>query len=220
MKKIGRNLFFDEKERKYYIPTSMGGFVWVPKASVEQIKEAGYTKDELLEELQRHEKERYAREKEHTEKKDIAPVNSEQEPYILMDKRDDEQIISEIQGRVLDEYVYSFPGHHGEVVGLSWAGVKEVARRMGNISIEEIKITETEDTYRVLAKAKDTVRGITMYGVSEVSKTMTLRDGRVVPDTFALQKAVSKAQRNAIRALIPETVIKTMIDEFRRRRVT
>jgi hypothetical protein len=36
---------------------------------------------------------------------------------------------------------------------------------------------------------------------------MRLRDGGEAEDAFALQKAVGKAQRNAIRALIPEAVI-------------
>jgi hypothetical protein len=44
-------------------------------------------------------------------------------------------------------------------------------------------------------------------GVSEQAKTMKLSDGREVKDPFALQKALSKAQRNALRIFIPESAI-------------
>ena len=221
MQKVGKNLFYDENEKKYYLPTASGGFVWVPKASKEQIREAGYTEELLLEEMRRHGQgtgqEKGTEVVEKKEEKSTAVVPAEQEPFLSMDKRDEEQILAELRGEVIEEYVYSYSQGGIEKVRLSWAGIKAVAQKMGNISIEEIKIQETDTAYRVLAKARDVIKNITMFGVSEAAKTQTLRDGRVVPDPFALQKAVSKAQRNAIRALIPETVIQAMIAELKRK---
>jgi hypothetical protein len=53
-----------------------------------------------------------------------------------------------------------------------------------------------------------------MYGVAEQSKTMTLKNGTIVEDLHALSKACSRAQRNALRVLIPEWTIKTMIETY------
>lgn len=142
-------------------------------------------------------------------------VESKNQAYDIMNIKDDEQVMQELQGGFLKEFVYSFPVKGGgKVTGLSWAGVKEVARRQGNVSIEDIKITETPETYRVLAKAKDTSRNVTMFGIAEQAKMMQLRDGNKVEDLHALSKCVSRAQRNAIRALIPEMTIKAMIELY------
>ncbi|MEW6624582.1 MAG: hypothetical protein AB1420_15910 [Bacillota bacterium] len=149
---------------------------------------------------------------EKSERTEIAVIQPTE--FEIMDRRDEEQILKELQGAYLDEFVYSFRLGNRDIVGLSWAGVKEIARKMGNISIKEIKVDETEKSYRVLAKAEDEVRRITMFGVAEQSKKMRLGDGREIDDVFALNKALSKAQRNAIRSVIPELMIKTMMQQF------
>lgn len=134
--------------------------------------------------------------------------------HTLMNIKDDEQVIAEIQGRYLSEFVYNFKTKQGEVTGLSWAGTKEIARMQGNISIDDINISETEKTYRVLAQARDTARNVTMFGVAEQSKMLKLKTGMGVEDLHALSKCVSRSQRNAIRGLIPEMFIKEMITQF------
>lgn len=132
------------------------------------------------------------------------------EDFKAMEAKDEEQILTELKGGFLEEFVYSFPQGGKQVTGLSWAGVKEVARQVGGIVIEEMKIMESEDrkSYRVLARAKDLKTKNVIFGVAEQSKIFLGR-----PDSFALPKAVSKAQRNAIRALIPEVFIKKMMSE-------
>jgi len=136
------------------------------------------------------------------------------EAYDLINQKDDQQVLQELQGGFIDEYIYSFPTSQGRVTGLSWAGVKEVARTMGNISIEDLQVNENENSFQVKAKAKDINRNVTMFGVTEQSKTITTRDGQELPDMHALSKCVSRAQRNAIRGLIPETFIKQMIEQY------
>lgn len=151
------------------------------------------------------------------EAKQITEVVEEREAFAIMERQDEDQIEAEIKGRFLEAFIYSFPQKGGGMVtGLSWAGVKEVARRMGHISIVDLAISVNEDgtTYRVLAKAKDLQTDVEMYGVSEQSKVQVFRNGETGTDQFALQKAVSKAQRNAIRSLIPEGLIKVMIEEY------
>lgn len=134
--------------------------------------------------------------------------------YDMINQRDDEQVLLELRGGFLDEFIYSFPTKQGRVTGLSWAGVKEVARQMGNISIEDLQIKDNNGTYQVKAKARDIKRNVTMYGVTEQSKTLKRKDGTEEPDTHALSKCVSRAQRNAIRGLIPEAFIKEMITKY------
>jgi hypothetical protein len=140
-------------------------------------------------------------------------VHDENEAHDLMNIKDDAQVLAEMEGKYLQEFVYSFDAGGRKVTGLSYAGVKEVARSAGNIGVEDIKIMETDHTYRVLAKARDSVRNMQMFGVAEQSKVMHTRSGDV-EDGHALSKAVSRAQRNALRVLIPELTIKTMIEKY------
>lgn len=144
----------------------------------------------------------------------IAVLESKNQAYDLINQRDDSQVLLEIQGGFLEEFVYSFPTREGKVTGLSWAGVKEVARQMGNISVEDCDIRETPETWQVKCKAKDLTRNVTMFGVAEQSKKLVLKSGGDLVDMHSLSKAVSRAQRNAIRGLIPEMFIKKMIEEF------
>lgn len=148
-------------------------------------------------------------------KAQLKVLETKNDAYTLMNMKDDEQVLAKIRGQFLEEFVYSFPVKGGgKVTGLSWTGVKEIARRQGHISVEDIKVTETPDTYRVLAKAKDVQRNVTMFGIAEQAKKMQLRTGERQEDLHALSKCVSRSQRNAIRALIPEATIKAMINLY------
>lgn len=147
-------------------------------------------------------------------KQALSVLERKDQAFDLMNRRDDEQVLLEIQGGFLEEFVYSFPTKEGKVTGLSWVGTKEVARQMGNISVEDCDILETPDTYRVKCRAKDIQRNVTMFGVAEQAKRMKLKTGEEIPDLHAMSKAVSRAQRNAIRGLIPEIFIKKMIEQY------
>ena len=136
------------------------------------------------------------------------------EEFALMERRDEQQIIAELQGHYLEEFVYSFEQGGRRIIGLSWAGVKECAYRLGGISVESCEVLELEDAWRVLAKAVNKADGSIRWGACQQPKTIKYRSGGEAPDEFALQKAVSKAQRNAIRALLPEVFIKTFIDRY------
>jgi len=151
------------------------------------------------------------------EQKDLQVLDNKNQAYDLINQRDDDQVLIEIQGGFLKDFIYSFPTKEGNVTGLSWAGVKEIARQMGNISIEDLEITETPDTYRVKAKAKDITKNVSMYGVTEQSKQITTKSGTKIDDLHALSKCVSRSQRNAIRGLIPENLIKAMIEEYNKK---
>jgi len=137
-----------------------------------------------------------------------------QKAFREMERRDEQQIISELEGKYLSEFVYQFNQGERTVTGLSWAGIKEIAYRMGRITVDLVKMEETDAHYIVVVKSTDTERGNSRLGVSTQAKTLKRKDGAEEPDPFALQKAMSKAQRNAIRPLIPEQMLKTWINRF------
>jgi len=137
----------------------------------------------------------------------------EPEDYDLLDQRDEEQILAEIKGNIITEMFYSFNIEGRKVTGVSWVGTKEIARQYGNINMDFIKCEETPDSYIAIVKATDTKRGTSLLGTAMQSKNMTTRNGEVA-DRFAYTKAVSKAQRNAIRAIIPERYLLEMYELF------
>lgn len=125
--------------------------------------------------------------------------------FQALDRLDENQIIAELQGAVAQDMVYSFRSGGKQVTGLSWSGIKHLAARLGNIQVDLLQVLDNEDSWCVLCKAQ--VGESSRIGASEQPKTITKRDGTVTPDPFALPKATSKAQRNAIRALLPEKLI-------------
>jgi len=136
------------------------------------------------------------------------------EEFAIMERKDEEQILAELKGHYLEEFVYSFEHAGRRVIGLSWAGVKECAYRMGGIDVVDCRVEDKGDYWLVLAKAVDRTTGSGRYGISTQPKKMNLKDGSEQEDLFSLPKALSKAQRNAIRGLIPEQYIKTFLDHY------
>jgi len=107
----------------------------------------------------------------------------------------------------------SFNSRGRTVTGLSWVGIKEIARRYGKVDVDLVEIRDTPEAWIAVVKARDREKGTGILGVSTQPKIMETGEGPQ-PDPFSLQKAMSKAQRNAIRALIPETFMKTVIREW------
>ena len=158
--------------------------------------------------------EKQKKEKQEQKEQSLEVLENKNQAFDIMNQRDDSQVLLEIQGSFMEEFVYSFKTKEGQVTGLSWVGTKEVARQMGNISVEDCEILEKSETYLVKCKAKDIARNVTMFGVAEQSKKMRFKSGEEQVDLHALSKCVSRAQRNAIRGLIPEIFIKKMIEQY------
>ena len=134
---------------------------------------------------------------------------SESDKFQIMEHKDEQKILAELQGVYLDKFVYSFKQGNQDVVGISWAGIKEIAYRIGEIDTSIEKYEETETAYVFIVKAVH--KGIgSRLGVSNQPKNFN--NGK--PDPFALQKALSKAQRNAIRGVIPEATIEQYLKTF------
>jgi hypothetical protein len=75
-------------------------------------------------------------------------------------------------------------------------------------------VTDLGDQFACSVQATDTKNDVTLVGSSLQPKMMKKRDGSEVPDRFAYTKVTSKAQRNAIRALIPESFLLEMERSF------
>ena len=137
-----------------------------------------------------------------------------QSEFREMERRDEDQIVAEMKGDYLREFVYQFQSGGRTVTGISWAGIKEIAYKMGNIQVDLVDLKETDKSYVAIVKATDTLRNNSRLGASTQLKMMKRRDGSEEEDSFALQKAISKSQRNAIRPLIPEVMMKTWLEKF------
>jgi hypothetical protein len=123
--------------------------------------------------------------------------------YQLMDIRDENQILSELKGEFLEQYVYSFKQGPRDITNLSYAGVKEAIRRRGHIRIIEHSVEEVNGKYRATVLVHDLVNDIDVLGVSEAE----------VNKPFAYVLAVNKAERNAFMKIIPAKFYAELIKE-------
>ena len=137
------------------------------------------------------------------------------EDFQAVERMDESQIMEELQGKQIDKLFYEFTQGNRQVIALSWAGVKYFAIQLGHIQVQEVKLDETEDSYRVIAWAYDKTKDLRVMGAAEQSKFLAWDTKK--KDEFALAKAVSKGQRNALRNLIPETMISSAYAEWKLR---
>ena len=142
-----------------------------------------------------------------------------------VDRMDEAQILAIMAGTMVEEYFYEFTDGRGRKQrGLSWAGIRELAQLRGNIVLDQPIVEERADHYRVMVKATDLERNVSVWGGTH-QPTMqrvhardhqgkTTGEYRDVPDEYAYEKAISKAQRNAIRNLMPVTVVSKLMDKL------
>lgn len=138
---------------------------------------------------------------------ELVPVDKP--TYDVVEQADDDAIIAMMTGQAIQEYVYSFKQGGKEVQGLTLAGINEAANRRGGIVAEDIQYEDRENSWLVLVKATDTLTGNSRYGAYEQSKKSGSRE-----DPFAFTKAVHKAQRNAIKQLLPVPIIREVLNFY------
>jgi len=163
-------------------------------------------------------------------KENKALVADESLPYVLMDLEDENQILAEMRGEVMNAFVYSYPDKKTgrEVTGLSKVGVDNVCRESANKGevfrvIGDPVIRDSEDAIEVVIKVgrfavnpKGTeIMLDTTYGAKRQPKQKKSRDGKLSFDPFFFETAMSKAERNAKRKLLPENLIIEMIKKYR-----
>lgn len=144
-------------------------------------------------------------------KNELAPVAAEIE---VLDTVDDQSIVEMMTGQAIQDYVYSFKQGGRVVEGLTLAGINEAANRRGGIQVNEIEYKETEHSWLATATAIDTVTGNSRFGAYEQPKMLGGKK-----DPFAFTKAIHKAQRNAIKQLLPLPVIREVLNFYLKRKV-
>jgi hypothetical protein len=149
-----------------------------------------------------------------------------------IDSRDEAQIMSELAGEALADYFYEIirwdrkKKENVRIVRLSYLGVRETSRAKGNIILEEPIVAETDDHWRIMVRATDLSHNFSVFGGCHQPKKQKVLEtdkntGQVIgehweDDEYAFQKALSKAQRNALNSCIPEGYAARMIDKFLR----
>ena len=127
----------------------------------------------------------------------------------VLDQIDDDAITEMMTGSAIQDYVYSFKQGSKTVEGLTLTGINEAANRRGGIQVDSIQYEERDHSWLVVAKATDTITGSSRYGAYEQAKRMGNKE-----DKDAFTKSIHKAQRNAIKQLLPVTVIKDVINFY------
>ena len=123
-------------------------------------------------------------------------------------------LLGDINITDFSEYLYEFSQGGKTVVDLNAHGIRHLAMML-HVSIEETEVSETSDGKAWLVKARATnVRFGTSYESAVVqAKFYRPKRGETEPraDHQALEKALTRAQRNAMRGLIPTDMIKRLI---------
>lgn len=136
-----------------------------------------------------------------------------EDEYAALDRMDENLIVEKMRGGLVEErYAYSFSSRGDTVVGLSAEGIQRIAQSYGNIDVEMVEFKENEDEYIFIAKATDKATGLSMMGAAQQRKE---EKGKY--DRFAVAKVTTKAQRNALRGILPvpllEKLVKVFLDE-------
>lgn len=145
------------------------------------------------------------------EERDVAAM-------LVLDRHDEDQVLSQIEERMDKVLMYDFDGK----VDLSVNGVFECVRLLnatGHARIAIAKGTLTVEVeqgdngpdYVATVAAEDPVSGLLLYASATEPKHMKLRNGNTKVDPFARQKAISKAQRNALKRHVPERLRQAII---------
>lgn len=155
--------------------------------------------------------------------KALAPID--QNVFLAFDRLDDDQIIQEMKGAALTEYVYEFTSGGKTVRGLSKSGTDDASRFMavkyGEILREVDSWLEKEDVEagyfkalvkRFMVNQKD---GSTVEMDSAIGhKRQPKKDQYGKVNQFWYEQGGQKALRNAKQKLIPETIKLAVIASY------
>jgi hypothetical protein len=124
-----------------------------------------------------------------------------------------ETIVSSVMARADAELIYSFDQGGSKVVGLTVYGVFEVAREMNQRGLSRIAISDREPTVidtdeyvEVRVYAHDALSGGGAWGIKREAKWNGTK-----PTGHSVERALSKAQRNAVNRIIPAHLAKAVI---------
>ena len=154
------------------------------------------------------------------------------EIYMQMDVLDQQQIVAEVTGEVINDLVYMVKGK----TAISWAGINHISFFMGDIGVDDWvqweKITMFGDRvyWSATIRANNAKYGLSSLGTAEAPELADIHvvddDGNWVknpdgewkftlrPDPHCRRKALSMAQRNGKRAVMPAAVLAKWLEYF------
>jgi hypothetical protein len=151
--------------------------------------------------------------------------------FVASEMADDAQVEKEILGQSSKATVYEFTTESNEIVrGLSLVGVREAVRVINGTAgyghkiriapnpapkIERDISQNGQNGVEVWVYAEDTLSGGGQWGIKfEPWQKVIDAKGSTMFNSFAVETALSKAQRNAMFALLPSNLVDAMIDKF------
>jgi hypothetical protein len=158
----------------------------------------------------------------------LPAVPPTQEMFALFDRQDDTAVIARIRGAALKEYVYAFRQGGKWIYGLGVDGAEACKREMARlgevIREDDIELMREDEEYAYFkAKAsrwavklgEPDARLDTAVELKRQAKYITLRDGTTEDNLFWFEQGGSKAMRNAVLNLVPETIKQKVIAEYK-----
>ncbi len=146
---------------------------------------------------------------------ELFKVESAEQGYAIVEKRDTAQIIAEVEGGVADEMVYSFTVSGQKVNGLTYKGICELVRIMQGIRADVISCDPAvwfeEEGFVALARSVDLVTGTGSSVIFFQPRWMQKKDGKKAINRFASIIAQSKGKRNAASDILPLSLKRIVI---------
>lgn len=142
----------------------------------------------------------------------IIDTETTEETAHLVEREDEKAILQEeMTGELLQALVYI--GKDNKPV-LSYAGVKEGARRFKNIKYGVSRVEETPDYFIAYGYAINLADNVSIEVPKRQPKVKTLKNGEKITDEFAFEVACAKAIRNAIKGVIPIQYFQALVQKF------
>jgi hypothetical protein len=148
-----------------------------------------------------------------TEQKENTTEIEKADAFVKFDEWDEEQIVQELQGKIIEDYFYSFDQSNSKIVGLSYTGTRYLAAQLMKQGFPldvDCNVEDAGDSFRAKARAVNVTTKQAYPGFAEQAKLFP--SGKKNP--FAFVQAASKAERNAIRKHIDEKIVTQAYKEW------
>ena len=132
---------------------------------------------------------------------------SEQKGTQLAERGTQNVLAEMLEAGQMDKYLYSYTKGNQEVCDLNVDGINRLSIACG-VDMEDIEIIEDTDSHITVKATAINADGLRRFGMVREPKVKFNK-----PNEYALQNATSKAQRNAMKALLPMSVVREAIRE-------
>jgi len=135
-------------------------------------------------------------------------IQSGENAYLVMEKEDEKQIVEQaVKEDIIRDLIYQTSLGQKS---LSYAGVLEAARLYKNLDYGISRIDQTVEEYTAYAFCHN-LKDNTKITIAKSQSKHEIVKGMKRVDPFAMEKAQSKAIRNAIKGVIPTVFIKNLL---------